>query len=127
MATVLKDKTLKGETMEDSILIKKHFKGVPIQYPEQFLPPNLFVMAKPRQDNDDIIDFSELEPYREGEFEVSHVESLQIPQRYIRGIVKYKDVEYVFTATVDLMTTIGKVDMAKVLKLVTLRIAADAA
>lgn len=108
--------------MNETILIKKHHKGVPIQYPDKCLHSTLF-SCKPREDNDDLIDFSELEPYREGKFEVSHVEVLQIPQRYIRGIVKYKDVEYVFTARVDLMSTMGKIDMASLLEGVTFSIA----
>jgi hypothetical protein len=103
----------------EEILVKKHESQGKITYPVKCLPPELFSHTKLRNGNNDLIDWSEVESYhwseveayRETEFGVTHVEALEIPERYVRGIVTYKGQEYVFTARACLMTTMNKIDM----------------
>jgi hypothetical protein len=117
--------------MSDPILVKKFKRdsskcpGVrgPIEYPDATLPMILFTGTDIKEDIGDIIDFTELEKYREGEFNISNVETLDVPQRLIRGIVKYKGEEFYFSGRIDMMLTgFRKIDLDALLQAVTLRI-----
>lgn len=109
--------------MDDSILIKKHHKDVPIQYPQNCLPMTLFEYMGAREDANDLYDDPDLTEYKKEGFGISRLESLEVPQRLVRGIVKYRGEEYIFTARVDMMAIgFNKLNMAKLLAAVTSRI-----
>jgi hypothetical protein len=100
----------------EEIIIKKHHRDSAIEYPVKCLPVELFNAGKPRIAADDLIDWSEIEPFREGEFGVSHVETLEIPERYVRGIVTHNDQDYVFSARVSLMKNMSRIDMTALIE-----------
>jgi hypothetical protein len=102
--------------MMEEILIKKHVRNGHIEYPAKCIPVEVF-STKMRDNDNDLIEWNEVEAYKNDEFAVSKVESLEIPERYIRGIITHKGEEYVFTVRVSLMQTMTKIDMSMLLEL----------
>ncbi len=100
----------------EEILIKKHEKYSPIKYPTKCLPVELYSIGNNRDNSNDLIEWSEVEEFREGECGVTHVEVLEIPERYVRGIVTHKGQEYVFSARAGLMDTVSKIDMTALIE-----------
>lgn len=101
----------------EAVIVKKFHPGDVMEYPTACLPESFF-SEKVMEGNEDVLDLPQQDQYNGGEFGISHFESLDDRKRSVRGLVKYKDQQYVFTARVDLTKTMLKVDLTKIMDVV---------